>query len=91
MLPMPAADENDQGVARAFYQVQTTTRHGGFHEAFMGENGTLVISVWTWAPWPQKPCSRNSSPWSEVRMNRVFSARPRLSSAPKSARSSSST
>ncbi|MDP7287860.1 MAG: Gfo/Idh/MocA family oxidoreductase [Phycisphaerae bacterium] len=36
--------ENDEGMARAFYQVQTTTRHGGFHEAFMGEHGTLVIS-----------------------------------------------
>ena len=36
--------QNDQGRARAFYQVQTTTRYGGFHEAFMGENGTLVIS-----------------------------------------------
>ena len=36
--------ENDEGMARAFYQVQTTTRHGGFHEAFMGEYGTLVIS-----------------------------------------------
>ena len=36
--------ENDEGVARAFYQVQTTTRHGGFHEVFMGEFGTLVIS-----------------------------------------------
>ncbi len=29
---------------RAFYQVQTTTKHGGFYETFMGENGTLVIS-----------------------------------------------
>ncbi|MBL7221241.1 MAG: Gfo/Idh/MocA family oxidoreductase [Phycisphaerae bacterium] len=36
--------KNAEGMARAFYQVQTTTRHGGFHEAFMGENGTLVIS-----------------------------------------------
>jgi len=36
--------KNDEGMARAFYQVQTTTRHGGFHEAFMGEYGTLVIS-----------------------------------------------
>ncbi len=32
------------GPARALYQVQTTTKHGGFYEAFMGENGTLVIS-----------------------------------------------
>ena len=32
------------GTARAFYQVQTTTKHGGFYETFMGENGSLVIS-----------------------------------------------
>lgn len=32
------------GRARAFYQVQTTTKHGGFYEAFMGDNGSLVIS-----------------------------------------------
>ena len=30
--------------SRAFYQVQTTTSHGGYHEVFMGENGTLVMS-----------------------------------------------
>ncbi len=33
-----------QGTARAFYQVQTTTKYGGFYEAFMGDDGTLVIS-----------------------------------------------
>ena len=33
-----------EGMARAFYQVQTTTSHGGYHEVFMGENGTLAIS-----------------------------------------------
>jgi predicted dehydrogenase len=32
------------GTSRAFYQVQTTTQHGGFYESFMGENGSLVIS-----------------------------------------------
>lgn len=32
------------GRARAFYQVQTTTKHGGFYETFMGDNGSLVIS-----------------------------------------------
>ncbi len=32
------------GKARAFYQVQTTTKHGGFYETFMGDNGSLVIS-----------------------------------------------
>jgi predicted dehydrogenase len=36
--------ENESGAARAFYQVQTATKHGGFYETFMGENGTLVIS-----------------------------------------------
>ncbi|MCP4375260.1 MAG: Gfo/Idh/MocA family oxidoreductase, partial [bacterium] len=36
--------ETADGVARAGYQVQTTTGHGGFHEVFMGEYGTLVIS-----------------------------------------------
>ncbi len=33
-----------EGPARAFYQVQTTTQHGGFYETFMGENGSLVLS-----------------------------------------------
>jgi predicted dehydrogenase len=32
------------GTARALYQVQTTTKHGGFYETFMGDNGSLVIS-----------------------------------------------
>jgi len=36
--------ENDSGVSRAFYQTLTTTKHGGFYETFMGENGTIVIS-----------------------------------------------
>ncbi len=36
--------ETPQGAARAFYQVQTTTQHGGFYETFMGENGSLVLS-----------------------------------------------
>jgi hypothetical protein len=31
-------------VSRACYQTLTTTKHGGFYEAFMGENGTIVIS-----------------------------------------------
>jgi hypothetical protein len=31
-------------MARALYQVQTTTKHGGFYETFMGDNGSLVIS-----------------------------------------------
>jgi len=36
--------ETAEGTARAFYQVQTTTKHGGFYETFMGDNGSLVIS-----------------------------------------------
>ncbi len=33
-----------EGKARSFYQVQTTTKHGGFYETFMGDDGALVIS-----------------------------------------------
>ncbi|MFC2167973.1 Gfo/Idh/MocA family oxidoreductase [Acidobacteriota bacterium] len=33
-----------EGRARALYQVQTTTKHGGFYEIFMGDNGSLVMS-----------------------------------------------
>ena len=36
--------ENQHGVSRAFYQTLTTTQHGGFHEEFMGVDGTLVIA-----------------------------------------------
>lgn len=36
--------QTPEGTARAFYQVQTTTKHGGFYETFMGDNGSLVIS-----------------------------------------------
>jgi predicted dehydrogenase len=36
--------DTPEGRARALYQVQTTTKHGGFYETFMGENGSLVIS-----------------------------------------------
>jgi predicted dehydrogenase len=36
--------ENGEGVQRAFYQVLTTTQHGGFYETFMGENGSMQIS-----------------------------------------------
>ena len=36
--------KNDAGTARALYQVQTTTKHGGFYETFMGENGSIVMS-----------------------------------------------
>jgi predicted dehydrogenase len=35
---------NDEGVGRCFYQVLTTTKHGGFYETFMGVNGAIVIS-----------------------------------------------
>jgi hypothetical protein len=35
----------DQGVARAFYQVQTTTSAGGgYFETFMGDDGTIKMS-----------------------------------------------
>ncbi len=41
------------GMSRALYQVQTTTKYGSFYEAFMGDNGTIVISevpeVGNWA------------------------------------------
>ncbi len=33
-----------QGPARALYQVQTTTKYGGFYEVFMGDDGALQIS-----------------------------------------------
>lgn len=36
--------DTPEGVARAMYQVLTTTSNGGFYESFMGVNGTLVIS-----------------------------------------------
>ncbi|MCK4765010.1 MAG: Gfo/Idh/MocA family oxidoreductase [Candidatus Aminicenantes bacterium] len=36
--------ETKAGTARALYQVQTTTKHGGFYEVFMGENGSVVLS-----------------------------------------------
>ncbi|MCX7049138.1 MAG: Gfo/Idh/MocA family oxidoreductase [Candidatus Sumerlaeota bacterium] len=36
--------ETKDGLARAFYQVLTTTSYGGFHESFMGDQGTLSIA-----------------------------------------------
>ncbi len=36
--------KTDKGTCRALYQVQTTTKYGGFYEAFMGDNGTIVLS-----------------------------------------------
>lgn len=36
--------ETKHGTARAFYETLTTSGHGGNSEAFMGENGTLLIS-----------------------------------------------
>jgi predicted dehydrogenase len=36
--------DTEEGKARALYQVRTTTKHGGFYETFMGDNGSLVIS-----------------------------------------------
>jgi predicted dehydrogenase len=36
--------EIPEGTTRAFYQVQTTTKNGGFYETFMGDDGALQIS-----------------------------------------------
>ena len=36
--------ETPDGAARAFYQVQTATKFGGFYEVFMGEDGAIQIS-----------------------------------------------
>ncbi len=36
--------ETPQGTSRALYQVQTTTKNGGFYEVFMGDDGALQIS-----------------------------------------------
>jgi predicted dehydrogenase len=36
--------ETPEGTARALYQVQTTTKNGGFFEVFMGDDGALQIS-----------------------------------------------
>lgn len=36
--------ETAEGTARAMYQVQTTTKYGGFYEAFMGDDGAIQIS-----------------------------------------------
>jgi predicted dehydrogenase len=33
-----------EGTARAMYQVQTTTKFGGFYEVFMGDDGAIQIS-----------------------------------------------
>jgi predicted dehydrogenase len=36
--------QTPEGMARAMYQVQTTTKFGGFYEAFMGDDGAIQIS-----------------------------------------------
>ncbi|MCX6566756.1 MAG: Gfo/Idh/MocA family oxidoreductase [Candidatus Aminicenantes bacterium] len=36
--------ETPEGTARAMYQVQTTTKYGGFYEVFMGDDGAIQIS-----------------------------------------------
>jgi len=36
--------DTPEGTARAMYQVQTTTKNGGFYEVFMGDDGALQIS-----------------------------------------------
>ena len=52
-------------MARAIYQVQTTTRRGGFYEAFTGERGGLVISEYPRAGnWLEKdPYSSDADTW----------------------------
>lgn len=39
--------ETPLGVSRAFYQVLTTNKNGGYYEKFMGEDGTILISEQT--------------------------------------------
>jgi len=36
--------ETPEGTARAMYQVETTTKYGGFYEVFMGDDGAIQIS-----------------------------------------------
>lgn len=36
--------ETPHGMSRAYYQVLTTTKRGGFYEAFMGVEGSMTIS-----------------------------------------------
>jgi predicted dehydrogenase len=36
--------DTPEGTARALYQVQTTTKYGGFYEVFMGDDGAIQIS-----------------------------------------------
>ncbi|MHB8055461.1 MAG: Gfo/Idh/MocA family oxidoreductase [Candidatus Aminicenantales bacterium] len=36
--------DTPEGPARAMYQVQTTTKFGGFYEVFMGDDGAIQIS-----------------------------------------------
>ena len=52
-------------LARAIYQVQTTTRRGGFYEAFTGEQGGLVISEYPrYGNWLEKdPYSPIADKW----------------------------
>ncbi|MEI6810062.1 MAG: Gfo/Idh/MocA family oxidoreductase, partial [bacterium] len=39
--------DTPMGTARAFYQVLTTNKNGGYYEKFMGEDGTILISEQT--------------------------------------------
>ena len=36
--------QTPEGTVRALYQVQTTTKYGGFYEVFMGDDGALQVS-----------------------------------------------
>ena len=58
-----------RATARAFYQVQTTTKHGGFYETFMGDDGSLVRSPRfpSAATGPcARPTRRNGIRWSRT-------------------------
>lgn len=56
--------DTPKGVSRAFYQVLTTSKHGGFYETFMGEDGSLQISE---VPARGNSCAReaHARPWDE--------------------------
>ena len=71
------AYQTPAGIARAFYQVQTTTSSGGYFEQFMGVEGTLKMSenpkytaiyreanAGDWEPWIRKNYLKARESWS---------------------------
>jgi predicted dehydrogenase len=42
--------ETKEGIVRALYQTLTTSSSRGYHETFMGDEGTLVVSEWPTVP-----------------------------------------